>query len=127
MLHDCGHVLLNHARIVGIYGYRFRVLEVIKPHVLRASGWYGDLVRSCGLTIREEDRDLHLGLFVRSVEQASCLVAGELWFGTVAPAGDVAFGYGPPTMPYGPTHRLYPTLRSMLFSSRLGLRPSITC
>src|SRR5690625_5442849 len=90
MLYDDRNIRLDQARVVGAVRDRFGVLELVEADMSSPACGYRQVVGSDGLAIGEEDRDLDVRLFRGSVQDADCLVALELGFGPMAPAGDVA-------------------------------------
>src|SRR5690625_3004187 len=90
MLYDDRNIRLDQARVVGAVRDRFGVLEQVEAGMSSPACGDCQVVASEGLAIDEEDRDLDVRLFRGNGQGADSLVAHELGFGRMAPAGDVA-------------------------------------
>src|SRR5690349_83909 len=51
---------------------------------------YRHTIRARWISVGKINGDPHMGLLVRRIEQASCFVAGHLWFRPVARLRDIA-------------------------------------
>src|SRR5215208_7335162 len=63
VLHDDGHLRLDHAGVPGIPGDRLRIAELVEARVKGTSGRNPHPVGSRGFTVLEIDRNLDLRVF----------------------------------------------------------------
>lgn len=99
VLHDYRYVRLDQARIVSVTRNWFRFFQIIKPDVLCPLRRDGYAIGPDRIAIRKEDRNLDMRVLAGCIEHANGFVAQHLWFGTVAPSGNVALGDRPSSSP----------------------------
>src|SRR5579864_1414527 len=95
MLDDNRNVGLDYACIIGSSRYRLGVFQIVKSQMFCPVRRQDDPIRADRFSIREIDRNFHMGIPARSVEQTSRFVAGHLRFRPVTEFWNVAFSNCP--------------------------------
>ncbi|GHD93386.1 hypothetical protein GCM10010508_49850 [Streptomyces naganishii JCM 4654] len=97
MLHDDRHVADQHRGVVGTDRHGAVPLQLVEPLVQGAARGDGDPVGAGRFPVREEERDLHVGVLVTGVQQARRLVARHRLRAGAGP-GDASLGDRPHTL-----------------------------
>src|SRR5690348_6228000 len=114
MLHHDGNIGFDHARVVGIVRYGFRIGQFIETDMLCSQCIDNDMVRPGRFSVGEENRDMDVGIVIAAIKDAYRVMAHQWPAGACTSGRYITVSNDPASMPSGLVHLpfLLPTMIS---------------